>query len=152
MPPPAYETPCRPVPTPPDRLRLPQVVRIAAAVVLVGLFGGWYLLFGGSESEAGRSAPVPTVTEVTDTPAPSTPKIVAPPVAGAMTAEAGPTPPPATSAPTRPAPSTTAPTRPRDDRFAVVGERCPRPGTYSITARYRPVICQAGTWRPVTPT
>lgn len=142
-----YETPCRPVPRPTERDRRLVLIRLTTFAVAVAVLGGFALL-SGTTREAG--SPVAAVTPTTT---PSRPSIVAPPVASTVTSEVVPTPPPVpatttttTTTPPPPPASTPPPTR-REPRFAVVGEPCPRPGRYSLTARYQPVVCREGAWR-----
>ncbi|MCT2583680.1 hypothetical protein [Actinophytocola gossypii] len=144
-----YETPCRPVPRPTERDRFLVVVKLATFAFAVAVLGAFALLSGTTREAGSPSA------AVTPTTTPSRPAVIAPPVASTMTSEIVPTPPPApattTTTTTRttppPAPPPPASTPPRDPRFAVVGEPCPRAGTYSLTARYRPVVCRDGAWR-----
>jgi hypothetical protein len=148
-----YETPCRPVPRPTERDRLLVVVKLATFAVAVGVLGGFALL-SGTDREAGSPAAAVTLTTT-----PSPPAIVAPPVTSTVTSEIVPTRPPApapttttpttttTPPPVPPPPASTPPPSPQEPRFAVVGEPCPSAGTYSLTARYRPVVCRDGAWR-----
>ena len=144
-----YETPCRPVPRPTERDRFLVVVKLATFAVAVGALGAFALL-SGTNREAG--SPVAAVTPTTT---PSRPSVVAPPVASTVTSKVVPAqpatptpppppPPPPASTPPKPPPAEPTPSEPR---FAVVGEPCPRTGTYSLTARYRPVVCRDGAWR-----
>jgi hypothetical protein len=158
MPPLRYEPPCRPLPRPAERDRLPTpAAKLAALVVAVALLAGCYLLWGGKSRESGHPAPATTITPnpTTTTPSPA----VVPPVTSTATSEVAP--PPATPEPPAPEPrvvTTTKPTpRPttpppesrRDRRFAVVGQSCSRPGAYSFTSRYQPVVCEGGRWQLV---
>jgi hypothetical protein len=160
MPPPRYETPCRPVPEPTERDRLPAAVVWLTPLVVAaaGLLAGCYLLWGGTTHEAGRPAPATTVTTSPTTPTTTSASsaVVMPPKPSTVTSEVAPAPPPVTTEPPaatptpRPTPAEPAPEPPReeDPRFAVVGQPCPRPGAYSLTSRYEPVVCRRGSWRP----
>jgi hypothetical protein len=146
MPPPRYETPCRPMPKPAKRS--PMGLRITSAVAVLGLLGGNALLLGGASQEQGQGRERPTAAPApTSAPAPTRPKVVAPPVASIMTSEVVPT--PTTTEPIPTPPPTTQRPRPRDERFAVVGDRCAAPGALSITARRVPVVCHEGSWHQI---
>lgn len=146
----AYETPCRPVRKRADRTL--AVIKLGTFAVAVGLVGVIYLLSGGGESrEAGRPAAAVSMVPTT------TPVVVAPPVESTVTSEVVPTPAPPPAPveepvpPPAPAPEPPRPAEPppRDPRFAVEGEPCPRPGMYSMTERYQPVVCRRGNWQIV---
>jgi hypothetical protein len=156
-----YETPCRPRPTPPpERDRTLALIRLATFALAVALVGGFFLVSGGSSPRAGSPVAAPAAAPSTTSRTP----VVAPPVAGTLSAEIVPTPrepspppPPATerppAAPATPGPTAAPPESRRgpaprpDPRFAVLGESCSRPGEYSVTERYRPVVCRDGSWR-----
>lgn len=121
-------------------------LKAATFVIVAGLIGAVVLLVtnsGGEEDTAGQSPAVPTIESSgrsappTTSPTTTPPTTLVPPVVRSETAQLVPVQPPAS---TPPSPTQPPPTSP-DSRFAVIGEPCEEPGTYSLTARYEPVIC-----------
>ncbi|MBB4906964.1 hypothetical protein [Actinophytocola algeriensis] len=119
------------------------VLKAATFALVIALVGAGILLAtAGGEPEQEATAPSVPEIEASNTPTTSTTtplaEIVAPEVRS-QTAVITATAPPTTTQPTPP-PGTTRPPG-RGDRFAVVGQRCDTPGTYSFTERYQPVVC-----------
>lgn len=133
------------------------VLTAAVFVVVAGLVSGFLLLPGTEEAAPRRDPTVPTISDSgqagqleprrgSSSTATSRPPAIAPPVVGTETAKVVPAPP----AKPQPPPRTRPRTRPEPQRFAVLGRPCERPGAYSLTRRYEPVVCwpDARTDRP----
>ncbi|MPZ86264.1 MAG: hypothetical protein GEV28_40200 [Actinophytocola sp.] len=133
---------------PTERDRFLFSLKVATFVVATASVGVILLLDGGGGDDRADPA-VPTITVPSDTPVagrleprpdPTTtspsPTIVAPPVERTETTEIVPAPKP-------PAPKPPGQTRPRPPaRFVVAGTPCKKPGSYALTAKYEPVVCE----------
>jgi hypothetical protein len=139
----------------PDRVLIG--LKIATFLAACGVIGVIVLLaVGGPGRPTPAAAPPKIVTgqlgdDAPQTiPTPTTPKVaIAPPALRTETTEF--TQAPTTSRSPRPAPPA-SPVTPPAQGLPVVGEPCPAPGMWSMTANYEPVYCYGGTpprWRRV---
>jgi hypothetical protein len=130
---------------PGDRVVL--ILKTATFAVAALLIGAVVLLIttgNGTKDVADTSPAVPEIDapgsrDDSPTTTTSTTPVLAPPIVGSQTAQVVPELPPATTTTPPPPP----PTTPGDDEpeFAVIGEPCKRPGSFSFTVEYEPVVC-----------
>jgi hypothetical protein len=121
-------------------------LKISTFLVAAGLIGMVVLLVtdgADNHSAAGRSPAIPKITSSQSAGAPAAPTETSSPVIEApeqqtLTEEIVATPPPTTTTPTSAPPSQPSPP---PVQFAVIGERCDNPGTFSVTREQEPVMC-----------
>jgi hypothetical protein len=139
----------------PDRVLIG--LKIATFLAACGVLGVIVLLAGGGSDSASPVGAPPKIIKgqlgddaPQTIPTPVTPKaVVAPPALRTETAEITRTPSASkTPKPPRTAPPTTAPA----PSLPSVGDPCPEPGMWSVTANYEPVFCYGNApprWRRV---
>jgi len=143
--------------TPPGRHRRPKRsdrvvlgLKIATFLVVAGLVGVVLLVVtGGADNHpaADRSPAIPKITpsRVPSSPAApdetsASPVIEAPELQTQTEVIVAAPPPPTVAPPSPPPPAPPPPPQQRLD-FAVIGERCDDPGSFSITREQEPVMC-----------
>lgn len=132
------------------------VLKAATFLVAVGVLGAFVLLAGTDELDPADAPPAASAGRPNEL-GQDAPKLRLP-AAGTATTSIVPTvtskssePPPPPEESETEDPEPTDPGGRDDDRFAVQGAPCDRPGDYAFTDRYRPVVCyptgESATWQ-----
>lgn len=135
-------------PTKPDRVVV--ALKIATFLVGAGVIGLIILMATGWPNEVAGRVPVPT-EHATDPSgddaepyesrsAEPSPTMIAPPVRAETSLVAPKPAPPSTP---KPAPTTPPARQQPGFTFAVIGQPCQEPGSFSVTSNYEPVVCWA---------